>query len=141
MRSSLRIIAAAFLKAYRASPEAEQEALIDAVISYLSRERFSRIEMRSFPGIVRKLLQEQEGFLPALVQTPSGQGGGELHALLTKLETLLGKKLVISQHADPHLLGGVVITVGDLRIDASLRGALSRMEQHLRHTLLPSSLS
>ena len=44
---------------------------------------------------------------------------GELQALQTRLETMTGKRIELSQAVDPELLGGVQVRVGDQLIEAA----------------------
>jgi F-type H+-transporting ATPase subunit delta len=52
--------------------------------------------------------------------------------LAAALMTLTGKNVELQIAADPSLLGGVVVEVGDLRLDASTRGRLGALHDALQ---------
>ena len=47
--------------------------------------------------------------------------------LVTSLKTLTGKNVELQVAEDPDLLGGVLVEVGDLRLDATIRGRLGAL--------------
>ena len=47
--------------------------------------------------------------------------------LVTSLKTLTGKNVELQVAEDPDLLGGVLVEVGDLRLDATTRGRLGAL--------------
>lgn len=51
--------------------------------------------------------------------------------LTQSLERLTGKNVHLTTEIDPHMLGGVIVRLGDTIIDGSIRGRLARLEQHL----------
>lgn len=51
--------------------------------------------------------------------------------LATSLEEATGKKLKLQLREDASLIGGVVIQLGSLKLDASLAGALTKMRAEL----------
>lgn len=55
-----------------------------------------------------------------------------LGTLRARLQEVSGKQVRLKVHVDPAILGGVLLKVGDRRIDGSLRGRLARMKQVLK---------
>ncbi len=55
----------------------------------------------------------------------------ELSRLVTKLESLYGKKFEVTEVVDPGLIGGLRIMMGDRRIDDSISGRLSALARDL----------
>ena len=51
--------------------------------------------------------------------------------LVAKLERAYGKKFEVTQEVDPKLIGGVRLTMGDRRIDASIAGRLDSLAREL----------
>lgn len=51
--------------------------------------------------------------------------------LQRRLEELWGKKVELDLKLDPRIIGGLVLSVGDRRIDGSLRGRLASLRQVL----------
>ncbi|MBV8532059.1 MAG: ATP synthase F1 subunit delta [Candidatus Eremiobacteraeota bacterium] len=53
--------------------------------------------------------------------------------LVERLESAYGKKFEVTQVVHPALIGGVRITMGDRRIDASIAGRLDALARELFH--------
>ena len=51
---------------------------------------------------------------------------------ITGLEKLLKQKIIINYSINPTILGGLIIEYGSTRIDDSLKGKLSRLEQVMK---------
>ncbi len=51
--------------------------------------------------------------------------------LIKSLEKRLHKKVILNCHTDKSLLGGIIVRAGDLVIDGSLRGKLTRLTHDL----------
>lgn len=47
--------------------------------------------------------------------------------LVAQIETLTGKKAVVTHHVDPKIIGGIVTRINDLLIDGSVATQLQRM--------------
>jgi F-type H+-transporting ATPase subunit delta len=56
---------------------------------------------------------------------------GELEGIVSRLGRSYGKAFDVTARTDPSLLGGVRITMGDLRIDGSLAGRLDDIAREL----------
>jgi len=57
---------------------------------------------------------------------------GQLEALRQKLEAREGRKVKLSASVDTELLGGLVVTIGSKRIDASIRTRLNSLAQAMK---------
>ena len=55
----------------------------------------------------------------------------ELERIVTRLSRLYKKSFEVQQNIDPALLGGVRITMGDRRIDATIAGRLDEFAREL----------
>jgi F-type H+-transporting ATPase subunit delta len=55
----------------------------------------------------------------------------EAATLVGSIERSLGRPVDAQRHVDPALVGGVVLQVGSLRMDASVRGRLERLRREL----------
>lgn len=87
-----------------------------------------------FPAIVdeyRALSNEARGILIADVTTASAASKKQQKAIADKLEQVTGKKVELRLHEDKPLIGGVVVKIGDRRIDGSVAGRLETMKRKL----------
>ena len=55
--------------------------------------------------------------------------------LVARLEAHYGKKFDVNESVDPKLIGGVRVTLGDRRIDATVAGRLEALARDLAETL------
>lgn len=113
-------------------PVSKHDALLDAALIFLERHGLKR-EVRSFSRVLRRLLTRRDR--AACLCTPSGHTGAAGKTVAEALEKALGLPVMLEEEADPKLLGGALLTVGDERLDASLRGALRTLEAHLTSPL------
>ena len=58
---------------------------------------------------------------------------GELDAIKVALKKRLGRDVVVETAIDESLIGGAVIDAGEVVIDGSLKGKLSRLQTALTH--------
>jgi F-type H+-transporting ATPase subunit delta len=63
----------------------------------------------------------------ARVRTARNLSADTQDELVTSLHSLTGKDVELQVAADPSLLGGVLVEIGDLRLDASTRGRLGAL--------------
>ncbi|MEN3000742.1 MAG: ATP synthase F1 subunit delta [Armatimonadota bacterium] len=95
--------------------EKRRETLLEAIC-----EEFQRLR-EAHEGVVRATIYS------AVPLTPDEQ-----HALLQRLESSTGKRIIATFEVDPNLIGGVRVRLGDYQIDGSIRGALERLHDHVR---------
>ncbi len=50
---------------------------------------------------------------------------------MRQIEQAAGRTVEATRKVDPDLVGGIVLRVGSLRVDASVRGRLERLRQEL----------
>ena len=55
----------------------------------------------------------------------------ESDSILRKIEAASGRSVEATRTVDPSLIGGIVLQAGSLRVDASVRGRLTRLRQEL----------
>ena len=79
----------------------------------------------------RKLSNRERGIIIADVITARGMNRKQQEQLQKKLATITGKKIQIREHEDAKILGGVIVKIGDKRIDGSVAGKLAAMRQQL----------
>ncbi|MCG6116988.1 MAG: F0F1 ATP synthase subunit delta [Aquimonas sp.] len=77
------------------------------------------------------LRAEAEHVIPVQVRSAAALSEAEIEALKVSLRKRFGSDVSLSLEVDPDLLGGAVISAGDVVIDGSVRGKLKRMERAL----------
>lgn len=78
-----------------------------------------------------RLQREAENRLDAVVRTALPLDEAQAKGLEAGLASRLGRSVSLQFEDDAELIGGVVIESGDIVIDASLRGDLTRLAQQL----------
>ena len=81
--------------------------------------------------IYRELSNEARGILIADVTTSEPAGKAQQAAIKAKLAQVTGKKVELRLHEDKSILGGVVVKIGDRRIDGSVAGRLETLKKEL----------
>lgn len=76
--------------------------------------------------------QRAEGIIEGALETPEEILPKQIENLQKSLKMQLGKTISLHQHIDEDLLGGVVLRVGSLMIDASLRTQLNKFRQAMK---------
>jgi F-type H+-transporting ATPase subunit delta len=74
----------------------------------------------------------QRGEVTATVTSAHPLSDEQLAALKTKLTAREGRTVMLSATVDPDLLGGLVITIGSQRIDASIRTRLNSLAKAMQ---------
>jgi F-type H+-transporting ATPase subunit delta len=80
----------------------------------------------------QKLREEFEGVVRTTILSAVYLPEDQQLALIRKLETDTGKRLIPSFEVDSKLIGGVRVELGDYQIDGSVAGALDRLRDHVR---------
>lgn len=82
-----------------------------------------------------KRSRETRGILEAKVTVIEPLSETMREKVLKKLQDITGKECVIEEYVEPSILGGMVIQVGDTRID----GSMARRLEELKKSLLNAS--
>jgi len=78
-----------------------------------------------------RLANEYRNVLPVMVRSAVSLTSEEAAALRKKLEESTGKKIELQFAEDPEIIGGLVIQIGDMVIDGSVRGYLESLRERL----------
>ena len=78
-----------------------------------------------------RLCAEEEGVLSVGLTTAVELSDQEAKRILEQIEEASGRTVEASRKVDPALIGGVVLEVGSMRLDASVRGRLERLRKEL----------
>ena len=78
-----------------------------------------------------RLAASEEGRLDVELTTAYELSDEEARTILAQIEKASGRHVDATRKVDPALVGGIVLQVGSLRLDASVRGRLTRLRQDL----------
>ncbi len=137
MKVTALSLARAFVDTAKTLPAEEHVALADAAAHLLAAHGLLK-DARTFPALVARVWREQEGIVPVRIVTKTGDAGSVKKDILSIVESSLKRHCVLEERADPAILGGFLLSVGDERYDATLRGALHQLSARLTQ---PVSLS
>ncbi len=74
----------------------------------------------------------QRGEVTATVTSAHPLSDDQIATLKTKLTARQGRTVMLTADVDPDLLGGLVVTIGSERIDASIRTRLNSLSQAMK---------
>ena len=80
-----------------------------------------------------ELRAEAERVVKAKVTSAATLPAGEIDVIKAALEKRFGRQVEIATAIDESLIGGAVIDAGDVVIDGSLKGKLTRLQTALTH--------
>jgi F-type H+-transporting ATPase subunit delta len=78
-----------------------------------------------------RLVAAEAGELTLELTTAVELSDEEADKIVKQIEEASDRPVEATRKVDPELLGGVVLQVGSLRLDASLRGRLERLRREL----------
>ncbi len=108
----------------------DADSLVRSFTGVLARNR----RLGALPAVVRRfraLAADRRGEVEALAATAVALDAAERDRIRRALAAGLGRKVVLRTAVDPEILGGLVVRVGSLRIDGSVRTQL----QSLAHAM------
>ena len=79
----------------------------------------------------KKLYYEQQGILEVSVTTAMPMSDSLKDKLRDKLESVLGKKVIMDLSADKSLIGGIIVRYEGAELDSSIRGKLDRLKSQI----------
>lgn len=77
------------------------------------------------------LVAAEEHILNVELTTAFELSDGETNAIIKQIEEASGQRVEAERTVDPDLIGGVVLKVGSLEVDSSVRGRLERLRREL----------
>jgi len=77
------------------------------------------------------LVAAEQGRLNVELTTAFELSDEEADSILKKIEAASGRSVEATRRVDPGLIGGIVLQAGSLRVDASVRGRLTRLREEL----------
>lgn len=130
MKVTALAIARAFVDLARTTPSGDFSALADAAATLLASHGLLR-ESRTFPSLVERVWQKQEGVIPVTLTTVKGHAGPVKEELLAIVRNAIKRPCALSERADPGIVGGLMLSIGDERFDCTLRGALGQLSARI----------
>ena len=89
-------------------------------------------QLRPVIRAYRRLAAEHRGEVTADILTARPLNDDQLAALKTQLRGRAGREVTIDASVDPNILGGIVVSLGSQRIDASIRTKLNRLASAMK---------
>ena len=87
--------------------------------------------MASIAREMRNLVDEQAGRVRAQVTSAKPLREPEAQRIQTALAKKTGKQVILERKEDASLLGGIVVQIGDVVYDGSVKNQLSRIKEQL----------
>ncbi|MBV8257996.1 MAG: F0F1 ATP synthase subunit delta [Actinobacteria bacterium] len=100
----------------------------------LTAEKGRAGELEEIAKEFDRLIAREERRLTVELTTARELSDAEADAIVKQIEQAAGRSVEATRRVDPGLVGGIVLRVGSLQVDASVRGRLER----LRHELVRS---
>ena len=79
------------------------------------------------------LVAAEQRILDVEITTAHSLSEEEFGRIVGRIEAASGRKVKAERAVDPHLIGGIVLQAGSMRLDASVRGRLERLRHDLAH--------
>jgi len=78
-----------------------------------------------------RLVAREQGRIEVELTTAVELSDAEAKSIVGQIEKAAGREVEATRTVDPDLIGGLVLQVGSMRVDASVRGRLQRLRQEL----------
>ena len=97
----------------------------------LAAEKGRAGELEEIAKEFERLMAREERRLSVELTTARELTDAEARAIVEQIEKAAGRKVEATRSVDPDLVGGIVLSAGSYRVDASVRGRLERLRQTL----------
>jgi F-type H+-transporting ATPase subunit delta len=104
----------------------------NSLLVLLKRRRLG--ELSAIAKRLRSLADEKNGVSRAKIISAGSLSETYFNQLKHRLESVLGRRVIVEHEEDPSLIGGVVVRVGDNTFDGSIKGRLEELERRLLAT-------
>lgn len=130
MRHSPKQYAQALLEALQGTAPSDSDKVLDNFVKILAENN----DLKLFEQISKELHQldlAQKGIKLAQVTSAKPLSSSNEKEIVETLNTLLKSKVELNKSLDENLVGGVVVRVDDLLIDASVKNSLKQLKKDL----------
>jgi len=117
-----------------ATAEATFGPIVGSKVLNLIRLMLRRGRIQELPRLAaefQRLDDERQGVARASVTSTLPLEPDEVRALQERLATSTDRRVELDLKVDPNLLGGLVVQLGDLLVDGSVRSRLERLRNRL----------
>ena len=97
----------------------------------LTAEKSRIAEIEDIARELDRLMAAEERRLDVELTTALQLSDEEAHGLVNQIEEASGRKVEVSRKVDPELIGGLILQIGSMRVDASVRGRIERLRREL----------
>ena len=88
-------------------------------------------EIEEMAAEFERLIAREERRITVELTTARELTDEEAKAIVAQIEQAAGRTVDATRNVDPDIIGGIVLTAGSQRADASIRGRLERLRQEL----------
>jgi F-type H+-transporting ATPase subunit delta len=113
------------------APEGASESFVRFLSLLADGRRLAHLP--EIAGLYEELRAEAERVVKAKVTSATALPAGEIDVIKAALKKRFGREVEIATAIDESLIGGAVIDAGDVVIDGSLKGKLTRLQTALTH--------
>ncbi|HEX3722533.1 MAG TPA: F0F1 ATP synthase subunit delta [Nitrolancea sp.] len=107
----------------------DQQAVRNLMLLLLERDRLQQLPQ--IVEVFHALVLEDRGVVIANVVTAVELQPDELELIRARLRQMVGKEIQISTGVDPEIIGGIVVRIGDMLLDGSVRTQLKQLRQRM----------
>lgn len=104
----------------------------NALLVLLKRRRLG--ELPAIARRLRSLADEKNAVSRVKIISAGSLSETYFNQLKQRLESALGRRVIVEHEEDPTLIGGVLVRVGDNTFDGSIKGRLEELERQLLAT-------
>jgi len=97
----------------------------------LTAEKGRIAEIEDMARELDRLLAAEERRLSVELTTALQLSDDDAKELVKQIEDASGRKVEVSRKVDPELIGGLILQIGSMRVDASVRGRIERLRREL----------
>ena len=88
-------------------------------------------EVEEFQREFERLVAREERVIRVELTTAQELSDTEASDIIAQIEKVSGRRVEATRSVDPHLIGGMVLQAGSMRVDASVRGRLNKLREEL----------